>query len=274
MNSEIRNCQNCKKDFIIEPDDFSFYEKIKVPPPTFCPECRLQRRMLWRNERSLYKRKCDLCDKLVISRVSSDKEYTVYCQNCWWSDKWDASYYKIDYDFSNSFFDQFKSLILSVPHISLQSANSVNSEYINQESDDKNCYLNFGGHYNEDSAYNTYEVHGKNCYDNYWLFESENCSNNISCENSFNLHFSIDSRNCMDSYFLKDCRNCSHCIGCSGLRNQKYNIFNKKYNKDEYNEFVIKHPLNNYSFLKKIKEQSLDYSLKFPKKKIIHRKFI
>jgi len=49
-NSEIKNCQNCKKDFTVEPEDFNFYEKIKVPPPTFCPECRLVRRMLWRNE--------------------------------------------------------------------------------------------------------------------------------------------------------------------------------------------------------------------------------
>lgn len=268
MNPETRICQNCKKDFIIEPEDFLFYEKIKVPPPTFCPECRAQRRMSWRNERSLYKRKCNLCNKIIISRVSSNKKYPVYCQNCWWSDKWDASYYKMDYDFSRSFFDQFKTLILSVPHISLQSANSINSEYINQESDDKNCYLNFGGHYNEESAYNTYEVHGKNCYDNYWLFESENCSNNINCEKSFNLHFSVDSRNCMDSYFLKDCRNCSHCIGCSGLRNQKYNIFNKTYNKDEYDKFVIKYPLNNFNFLKMIKEQSLHYCLKIPKKNL------
>jgi len=30
---ETRNCQNCKKDFIIELDDFGFYEKIKVPIP-------------------------------------------------------------------------------------------------------------------------------------------------------------------------------------------------------------------------------------------------
>ena len=36
--SETKTCQNCKNDFIIEPDDFSFYEKMKVPAPTFCPE--------------------------------------------------------------------------------------------------------------------------------------------------------------------------------------------------------------------------------------------
>jgi hypothetical protein len=26
-----QTCQNCKNDFVIESDDFSFYEKIKVP---------------------------------------------------------------------------------------------------------------------------------------------------------------------------------------------------------------------------------------------------
>ena len=68
--SEKRICQNCKKDFIIEPEDFNFYEKIKVPPPTFCPWCRFIRRMAWRNERALYKRTCDLCQKKYNSYIS------------------------------------------------------------------------------------------------------------------------------------------------------------------------------------------------------------
>jgi hypothetical protein len=87
MRQEIRECQNCQKEFIIEPEDFDFYNKIKVPPPTFCPDCREQRRIAFRNERSLYKRKCDLCGKGVVSRVSPDKPYPMYCQKCWWSDK-------------------------------------------------------------------------------------------------------------------------------------------------------------------------------------------
>jgi len=48
-------CQNCSGEFIIESDDFSFYEKIKVPAPTFCPECRMIRRLVFRNERRLFK---------------------------------------------------------------------------------------------------------------------------------------------------------------------------------------------------------------------------
>ena len=42
--SETKVCQNCKKDFVIEPDDFAFYEKMKVPAPTFCPDCRMTQR--------------------------------------------------------------------------------------------------------------------------------------------------------------------------------------------------------------------------------------
>lgn len=55
--SENKICQNCKNDFVIEPDDFSFYEKIKVPPPTFCPDCR------FKNRQKLLQR--------IISRASS-----------------------------------------------------------------------------------------------------------------------------------------------------------------------------------------------------------
>jgi len=32
MNPEARTCQNCKTQFTIAPEDFQFYEKIKVPP--------------------------------------------------------------------------------------------------------------------------------------------------------------------------------------------------------------------------------------------------
>ena len=29
MQAETKNCQNCKNDFTIEPEDFAFYEKSK-----------------------------------------------------------------------------------------------------------------------------------------------------------------------------------------------------------------------------------------------------
>ena len=82
MSSETKICQNCKNNFTIEPEDFKFYEKIKVPPPTWCPECRAQRRMTWRNERALYKRK-DANGIDVISIYSEDKPVKIYERNYW-----------------------------------------------------------------------------------------------------------------------------------------------------------------------------------------------
>ena len=113
MEYKLQNvvCQNCKKDFTIEPDDFGFYEKIKVPPPTFCPECRRQRRWAWRNNMSLYSRKCASCDKSVVSLYAPSSDITIYCNKCWWSDKWDAKTYGVDYDFSVNFFSQLRKII-------------------------------------------------------------------------------------------------------------------------------------------------------------------
>ena len=103
-NSEKRICQNCKNDFEIDAQDFSFYEKIKVPPPTFCPECRMQRRMVFMNDRTLYSRECDLCKKKIISVYPAGVPHPVYCSPCWWSDGWQPESFANDYDFSKPFF--------------------------------------------------------------------------------------------------------------------------------------------------------------------------
>ena len=100
--SSTRKCQNCKKDFVIDPDDFNFYEKINVPAPTFCPECRLIRRLASTNERVLYKRKCDLTGEEIISMFPSDAPFPVYETEAWYSDKWDPYQYGMDYNFKKA----------------------------------------------------------------------------------------------------------------------------------------------------------------------------
>lgn len=79
---QTKQCQNCKQDFMIMPEDFEFYEKIKVSSPTFCPECRMQRRLAFRNERALFRRKCDLCGKDMISMYRAKTPFPVYCLPC------------------------------------------------------------------------------------------------------------------------------------------------------------------------------------------------
>jgi len=126
MNPETKNCVNCKQNFVIEPEDFVFYEKIVVPAPTFCPRCRLQRRLAWRNERTLYKRKCDLCKQDTLTTYAPEYAGLVYCQKCWWSDEWDQLASGRDYDFSRPFFEQYRELYCS------KNGRKLRSDYIVQ----------------------------------------------------------------------------------------------------------------------------------------------
>lgn len=234
MSPETKICQNCKGNFTIEPDDFSFYEKIKVPLPTFCPDCRNIQRMATRNVKSLYKRPCDNCGNNVISRFSTTNPAKMFCSKCWWSDDWDASSYGKEYDFSRPFFEQFHELLISVPHAATLNSNMVDSDYSNMESDDKGCYLTFGGHWNEYCAFTEYSIHGKEVYDSFWTFNGEQCYETLNIERCYRTLYSSECKDCMNTYFSYDCRNCSEIIGCAGLRNKSYCIFNKQYTKEEY----------------------------------------
>ncbi len=116
----------------------------QVPEPTWCPECRLIRRMTFRNDRSLYQRACDKCGQDKIFMYPADAPFPVYCYACWWGDDWDAKEYAREYDFSKPFFDQFLELRNAVPRCGVvKQGFSVNSEYTNRVTDMKNCYLIF-----------------------------------------------------------------------------------------------------------------------------------
>jgi len=269
MNSETRQCQNCKKDFIIEPDDFLFYEKIKVPPPTFCPECRFSRRLVWRNERSLYKRKCDLCGKDIISMHKPDAVFPVYCHECWWSDKWNPLDYGIDYDFSKSFFEQFALLQQKTPRLALYASQNINSGYCNHTAHLKDCYLLFGSWFSENCGYGNSVLDSKNCWDCLFIEDSENCMHTIDSNKCYQTHFSQNCTGCIDSAFLYDCRNCQNCLFSYNLRNKSYHIFNQPVSKEEFNK-IRDSILRSYSLLEK---KSSEFQ-KMIKKEAIHKYFV
>ncbi len=238
MKEENKNCQNCKKEFTIESEDFNFYEKIKVPPPTFCPECRFQRRLMFRNNRVFYKRECALCQQSLLAIYHRDRPYTIYCQDCWLSDKWDLMNYGIGYDFSKPFFEQFKKLQKKVPRTNLYQTNFISSDYCNYGDDFKECYLLFGGKNNERIYFGNQVFDSRDSLDiafcskiefSYEIFESTLLNK---------VFFSRYSQECIESYYLIDCRNCMHCFGCIGLVNKQYYIFNVKYSKENYGKFV------------------------------------
>jgi len=238
MNQETCQCQNCKQDFVIEPDDFAFYETIKVPPPTWCPQCRLIRRMVFRNERSLYKRKCDLCQKDIFSMYPAQTPFKVYCHECWWSDKWDSLSYGRDYDWNKNFFEQFKELYDSVPKVSLcHYPPNYNVDYSNFVRGCKNIYLSYSISAGSEDIYYSYSTDAsKNCFDCSILYKSEHCYENIEGTQNYNSYFLFHSRDCLDSAFLFDCANCQKCFMSSNLRNGKYIFYNQQLSKEDYEE--------------------------------------
>ncbi|OGZ00879.1 MAG: hypothetical protein A2946_03910 [Candidatus Liptonbacteria bacterium RIFCSPLOWO2_01_FULL_53_13] len=244
MNAETKNCQNCKSPFTIEPEDFNFYEKVKVPPPTFCPECRLIRRMVYRNERALYKRKCDLCGQERILFLSQGTKFPVYCRECWWGDTWDAKNYGRDYDFSRPFFEQFQDLFNTVPRPgTVKQGNSIDSEYTNRVTDMRGCYLIFGTTIAEYCRYGVWLNESKECMDCYSAQKSERCYECIDCFQCYNIRYAQESIACRDSAFLYNCRDCQSCFGCVNLRGKSYCIFNLQYSKEEYQKKVAQYQL-------------------------------
>jgi len=255
---ETRNCQNCKKDFNIEQEDFNFYEKIKVPPPTWCPHCRLLRRFCWRNERSLFKRKNSTPLKnsdSLISIFHPDENVITYEKEYWWGDNWDPRDYGVDYDFSRSFFEQFRELLERVPHLALFDSRSVNSRFCNTTVEQKNGYLNSAAWASEDCMFCNRLSGGRFTLDSYTTFNTEFSYENVFCSDSNKLFFSRESENCIDSYFLFDCRNCSDCILSTNLRNKQYCIENVQYTKEEYLQKKKELALNTRSGIRNAKKK-------------------
>ena len=145
-------CTGCNSSFEITDKDMEFYDKVspkfngekfQVPSPSLCPACRSQRRLAYRNDRSLYKSTCALTKKSIISMYNPDNNFIVWEQKEWWKDNWDALDYGKEFDFGKTFFEQFFDLKKQIPHFNLFNLDTENCEYVNYAPHCKDCYLLF-----------------------------------------------------------------------------------------------------------------------------------
>ncbi len=259
-------CQNCKGGFIVEPDDFGFYEKMGVLAPKICSDCRSQLRLTFRNERFFYKRTCDNCKKSTISMFSANKTYPVFCHECWWGNDLDGKKYGIGYNLGKSFFEQFNELWNKVPKPALVGFRNVNSHYLNFTADNKNCYMIIESSNNE------------NCTNCYWIQLSKDLTD-CSFTNKVELSYEVDDcydchsllwskgcHSCLSSAFLLDCRGCANCLGCINLRGQQYSVFNKPYTKEEYEKKLKSFKLDTHSGVENFKKEFADFIKNKPRK--------
>ncbi len=271
MNQETKKCQNCQKEFTIESEDFEFYEKIKVPAPTWCPECRIQRRQSFLATRVLYKRIDDFTGKEILSMFSPSYNGKVYAHDIWWSDKWDPMDYSREYNFSESFFEQFQVLLKEVP-FPAKSIKSPVSDYSNHAAGLKDCYLVFNAGYCENCSYSYRILKSKDCFDLSHCEDLELCYECFKCRNCFRVMYSSNCEGCHDTSFSRDCIGCSHCFGCVNLRNKKYYIFNKPYSKEEYFAKLKNLDTSSFQAICRLIEKASSLFIKYPVKFMHGRK--
>jgi CxxC-x17-CxxC domain-containing protein len=265
---EKKICQNCKLEFIIEPEDFNFYEKIKVPPPTFCPECRMIRRMSFGNLNKFYKKPCEKCGEDTIGLYPSDRDDRMYCNICWWKDDWDGTEYGMDYDPNRPFLEQLIELRKKSIFVALESLfpSNVNTKYTNNSSYQKNCFMTIYADFDEHCAYTFMTANNKDCLNSYRLIGSELCYEGIGLNKSYGCFWSEELDSCTNCIFCQNCHGCIDCFGCVNLINQKYCIFNKQYSKEEYFKKLTEMKIDTYSEQQKFKKEAEDFWLKFPKR--------
>ena len=268
QNSKSVECQNCKQEFVIEPDDFSFYEKMKVPPPVNCPRCRFQWRALFRNEMHLYNRKCEMCGKSIIAMYHPESPYTVYCQDCWQSDKWDPTSYAQDYDQKRPFFDQMGELLKKIPKAGIFTSSDVgpvvNSEYANFAGGLKDCYLVFNSSPEvENCAYSRGLAYCRDVFDGYYNDRIEGGYEVVNTHSSANVVYTQNTNDCIDCWYIYNCSGCQNCFGCVNLRHKSHYFLNQPFSKEDY-EKKIAEIKGNYAKMEAFRKEFENLVLKAP----------
>jgi hypothetical protein len=261
-----KTCPISGTQFTITDEDLQFYEKMGVPTPTLCPKERQRRRLAWQNMYQLYHRKCDATGKKIISNFSADKSIPIYDQTYWWSNKWDATDFGQEFDFSRPFFEQFSELLQKAPQPNLDTDYLMdkNANFCNFAGQQRNCYLIFHSSLNEDCYYGTGIKESKNIVDSWNVFYSELLYECIDCRHSYNCAYCQDCQQCSDSWFLKNCVSCKNCFGCTNLRQKQYYLFNKPVGKAAFEKYITEFNQSNAIVRAKLKQQFADFQVTQP----------
>lgn len=240
----LQTCKHCPATFEVTDADLAFYDKVspvfqgrkeQILPPTLCPDCRMQRRLTFRNERSLHHRSCSRSGKSIISMYPADVPFPVFDNDEWWKDGWSGVDYGLPFLPGKPFFTQFAELMRVVPRMArVQQGENPNSQYTNCASNNRNCYLIFSSNADEDCLYGTWVNDSKDCVDCQQVLRCERCYECIDCVECYNCAFVRDSAQCSDSRFLISCVGCRNCFGCVGLRQKEYCVLNEQLTKEEY----------------------------------------
>ena len=221
------NCRASGEPFELHPFEEEFCARLGVPPPTLSPRERMRQLMAVRNERKLYRRKCDKTGEAIISAYRPECGLVVYKNSEWWGDGWEGTQFGREFDFTKPFFPQFRALMEVVPREGTSVFNSENCDYNGHIRESKNSYLNALAARCEDALYSYWIADSKDLIDCGFTKKSTLCYWSMDIENGYECAGVYESTNCRNCYFSFQLRGCSNCLFCSNLVNKTNYLYNK-----------------------------------------------
>lgn len=269
-----KQCVKCQAEFEVTDGDMEFYDKVSpvfngvkqlIPPPTHCPNCRLQRRLVHRNQIYINHRVMSNSGEMAFSVWPEDTSFDVYDNDYYYGEEFDGLQYGQKFNADTPVFRVLQTLSDTVPRPGRAILNNENSDYCNNGDDLKDCYLLFGAVDAQNCMSCELCWHVKDLLECTMTYDSELCYDCIQCSNCYGVQSSTLSQNCQDSYFLMNCRNCKNCFGCVNLRHQEYCMFNEQLTQEEYERRLAGLELSSYNQRQIIAQKCEDFFKQHPR---------
>ncbi len=175
---------------------------------------------------------------------SPDATFPVYCNACFYSDKWDAGSYEMEIDWSRPFMEQWFELWNKTPKFAqIVFGNVKNSDFSNSIINSTGCYLSYSVTESEDILYSENIDKSTSMIDCYMSIEGCDSCYYSQGRANYNCKYTSQCANSIDCNFCFDCRNCQDCFMSYNLRNKKYVFRGMQLTKEDYKIAIEKEKL-------------------------------
>lgn len=249
MKTAVCNAPGCSHQFTWTDDDVAQLKLYGIEKlPTYCPQCRHQRRAVFMPGAHLYKRTSAHSGKTLYTVYPPTAPFPVYAADEWESDCWDPLSYGRRFDPQQKFFKQFEELFRAIPKAHNLTTNSENSDYAIYCANSKNIYYSAMVFRNSEDIYYSISItDGSDISDCVRCFSSSSLYESVQCSDCHHSAYLFDCHNSRDAYFCYDIKNCSDCLFCSNLRNKNYYYKNEYVGKERFLQLKREHLSGSYT---------------------------
>ena len=81
--NEVLTCIECSRNYRITKRELEFYQKMLIPIPRKCWNCRFVNRIVRRGPYKFWNRVCAKCQRKITTNYAPDRPEIVYCEKCY-----------------------------------------------------------------------------------------------------------------------------------------------------------------------------------------------